>query len=239
MLPTLAPPRRRLRLLRPSPLVAALYALDGLMLALAVAGFVVSAAAGEPRWGLVRLGDESNLPTWFSSAQLLLVALGLGLLAARDVRRPLLRTAPLLLGPAFFLLLSLDEVAMLHERLGDWVKAETGAGDGLRTGPWMFVYAPLALLMLGAALRAYRPYWRGRRGVIILALAGVALYGAAAVGLEFAANFVVEGSLAQKGLGFAEEIGEMVGATTLLWAVAVLLRWEGVRIEPGIRRAPD
>lgn len=237
--PTLSPPRRRLQLPRPPRLVAALYALDGVVLLLAVAGFAASAAAGEPRWGMVRLGDESNLPTWYSSAQLLLVALGLGALALRDVRRRLVGTWPLLLAPAFFLLLSFDEAAMLHERLGDLIRHHTGVGSGLRTGPWMFVYAPAALLVLGTTFRAYRPYWRGRRLLVGLTLLGLAVYGGSAVGLEFAANFVAEGSLAQKGLGFGEEIGEIVGVTTLLWAVLLLLRGEGVRLEPGVRRLPE
>ena len=236
MPPTLASPRRP-QTFRPPPLIAGLYVLDGLMLVLAVAGFVVSEVAGEARWGLVRVGDESTLPTWFSSAQLLLIGLGLGLIALRDVRRRLARTWPLLIGPSLFFLFSLDEAALLHERLGDLMQ-RSGIGSGLRTGPWMFADAPAVLLALAAALGAYRPYWRGRRLLIVLALAGMAVYGASAVGLEFAANFVTEGSLAQKGLGLAEEIGEMVGATTMLWAVLVLLRGEGMRIEPGIRRAP-
>ncbi|HLT47995.1 MAG TPA: hypothetical protein VK002_12250 [Rubricoccaceae bacterium] len=224
MVSALAPPSIGLR---PPPLVAGLYLGDLLVAALAVIGFLVAGAGGAD---FVAVGEESNLPTWYTSSQLLLVALGLGLLAARDIRRDSLRTWPLLLGPAFFLLLSLDEAAMLHERLGDWFMAETSAGEGLRTGPWMFVYAPLAALVFGAAVRAYWPYWRGRRLLVGLVLAGVVVYGASAVGLEFVANFVGEGSLAQKGLGFAEELGEMVGVTTLLWGVAVLLRWEGVRV---------
>lgn len=234
MIPTLAPPPTRRRLLAPPPLVLGLYLGDVLMAALAVAAFLFGGAKG---WPFVDLGAESNLPAWFSSSQLLVVALGLGLLAARDVRLRRPQTWPVLLGPAFFLLLSLDEAAMLHERLGDWLEADTGAGAGLRTGPWMFVYAPLAGLALLATLRAYRPYWRGRRLLIGLALAGLAVYGFSAVGLEFAANFVAAGSMAQKGLGFFEEIGEMVGMTTLVWAVAVLLRNEGVVAGSELRAA--
>ena len=231
---TLDPPARQA--FRPPPLVAGLYLADLAVAALAVFGFVL-AAVGLADGTFLKVGEETNLPTWYSASQLLLAGLLLLPLVARDVRRAAVGSWPLLLGPVFFFFLSLDEAAMVHERLGDWLQAETGAGAGLRTGPWMFVYVPIILVVLWATVRAYRPYWRGRPRLIGLAVAGVAILGLSAVGLEFVANFVGEGSAAQKALGFAEEVGETLGVTTLVWAVVELLRAEGVRVDTGTARS--
>jgi hypothetical protein len=203
----------------------------------ACAGFLFGSEGTS--WDLVRLGEESNIPTWYSSGQLLLIALLLVPLAVRDVRLRAPRSWFFVLIPAFFALLSLDEAAMLHERLGDWVQAEAHVGEGLRTGPWMFVYGPLVGALLLAVVHAARPYLRERRGVLRLLGVGVVAFGVAAVGFEFAGNFVPEGSLAQKGLGFLEEVGEMAAATVLMWGALEVVRLEGVKVMLGTSRRPE
>jgi hypothetical protein len=219
------------------PLVVALLAADAAMALAAGAGFVFGSHGG--LWDLVRLGEESNVPTWYSSSQLLLIALLLAPLAVRDVRLRAPRTWPLVLVPAFFALLSLDEAAMLHERLGDWARQEAHVGEGLRTGPWMFVYGPLIGALLLAAFHAGWPYLRGRRRALRLLGVGVVAFGVVAVGFEFAGNFVAEGSLAQKGLGFLEEIGEMAAATLLAWGALEVVRLEGVAVSLGAPGRPE
>jgi hypothetical protein len=104
--------------------------------------------------------EESNLPTWFSQAVFLLAAGACTVAALQDERA---RTAWLLLAAAmtFF---SLDEVAMIHERIedhGDIELALLGVEPLLGIALIVGVYAVLrsrvekrVLLLLGAATLA-------------------------------------------------------------------------------------
>ncbi len=229
---SLVPLARSIPRLSPSPLVTVFLLGDALVGLAALVAFVFGGDDGST---LLKVGEESNVPTWFSSSQLLAIGLVLAALAVRDVRFRRPATWGLALVPLLFTFLSLDETAMLHERLGDEMAASMGVGLGLRTGPWMFAFVPLVLLLGGAAAWALRPYLRRRPDALLLLGAGVLLYGLSAVGFEFVANFVGGGSLTQKGLGFAEELGEMVGATVLLWGGDRLVRHEGIRLEWGMK----
>ena len=218
----------------PVPTLVIVFALGGVAIALAAGiAFLVGA-----EWDLLKVGEESNLPTWYSSIQLFTIGLVLATIALRDIVPDRLETWPLMLVPLLFFLLSLDEVAMLHERIGNLIQAETGLGAGWRTGPWMFFFLPVVGLLALAAAFQFWPYLRGRRRAMTLFGVGMAVLVAAAVGLEFTANFVGEGSLAHKGLGFAEEYGEMVAATLMLWGAIVVVQAEGIRLELGKRRSP-
>lgn len=219
---------------RVPPLVL-VFGIAGLAIAVAAVGaFLVG---GE--WDLLKVGEESNLPTWFSSIQLFVIALVLATIALRDIERHRPETWTLAAVPLLFGFLSLDEVAMLHERIGNLIQAETGLGSGWRTGPWMFFFLPLVGLLAVVAAWQFWPYLRGRREAIGLFGVGLAVLVFAAVGLEFTANFVAEGSLAHKGLGFAEEYGEMVAATLMLWGALVVARSEGIRLESGTPRRTE
>jgi len=84
---------------------------------------------------LFDLDGEGNLPAWFSSFQLALVAICFWMLAARrrTSQRPSRRFLRMCGG--LFLLLAIDETALLHERITkslgsryiDWVPAYLGA----------------------------------------------------------------------------------------------------------------
>ena len=105
----------------------------------------------EPR--MFDLDGESNFPTWYSSAKLFLLAQALTALALVQARRSRLDAAPFLFLAAVALLLSADEVALIHERLAR--RFETGLTGVARadlyfttTGYWMLALGPL----LAAAL---------------------------------------------------------------------------------------
>lgn len=219
-------------MLHPPRPVRVLYVADLIVAGLAVANFLVAAALGTERLDFLRSGVESNLPTWYATVQLALIGLVLLPIVWDHVlaRRP--RTWLLLLGPAFFFLLSLDEGAMVHERIGVWL-GERGAGTATFTeaSPWLFVLVPLYGLLAIAAFQVWRPYLRGRREVVRLTVVGAALFAVSAAGLEalmFAAD-VQHGIMGQV-LSVVEEAGELVAATTLLWAALALAEAEGVRI---------
>lgn len=189
---------------------------------------------------ILKVGEESNLPTWYSASQLFTIGLILSAIAFRDTEGRGLRSRALVAVPGLFFFLSLDEIAMIHERLGAWLQT-FGIGTDMRTAPWMFIYLPLIAVLGGIALWSFWPYLRGRRDVLVLGFLGVALFGFSAVGLESVSNFTPDGGYQQKGLGFAEEYGEMLAGSLLLWSAVLVTRAEGIRIQLGRRRgaSPD
>jgi hypothetical protein len=196
--------------------------------ALAILRYLVGAEGD-----LLKLGEESNLPTWLSSIQLFTIAAVLVPLAYRDIDRERRGSWALALVPIFFAVLSLDEAATLHERLGSWLTTEFEIGADLRSGPWIFLFAPLAAVFAVVAALQIRPYLKGHRRAIRLAVGGAAIYGLAAVGLEVAANFVVEDSFVHRSLAFSEEIGELAGVNLMLWSAILVIRREGIRLDLG------
>ncbi len=187
---------------------------------------------------LFKLGEESNISTWLSSIQLFVIAVVLTPLAVRDVDRDRKNTWALALVPIFFALLSLDEVAKLHERLGDLLISEFGVGAEVKSGPWIIAFVPLvAAAAVLVALQLW-PYVRHRRRPLFLMGMGVVILGLAAVGLEVAANFAVEDSVAHRAFAFSEETGEMIGANLILWGAVLLACDEGIRVDLGAGRDP-
>lgn len=192
---------------------------------------VTRSSLGLPPVDLFRIGTESNLPTWYASSQLLLIGILLSPLAFRDVQFRRARTWPILLLPAFFILLSLDETAMLHERVGGVLSSNYHIGADLITGPWMYVMAPFYGCLAWLTFQSTRTYLRGRSNIVILGLAGGVLFLFSAVGLEYVANLVGEEALrVRQVLSVFEEVGEMMAATTLLWSVLLLLSAEQISV---------
>ena len=218
--------------MRPPRFILVLFAVDVSLGLLAGLGHVAATLLGVEGIDFVRLGVEANLPSWYSASQLLLVSLAFGGAAARAVHE---RRAWLALAPAaFFALLSLDEGAQLHERVGWWAEATFGVGSGLITGPWIFVAVPLYGALALSVGRAVWPLVRGRRDVLVLGTAGCALFVVAAAGIEGLGNLTAPDSfMTRRVLGVFEEVGEMIAATTLLWAGWALARAEGVRLAFG------
>jgi hypothetical protein len=217
-----------MRLPRP---ILALYAVDLALGALAGLSYAVTTALGWTQTDFFRLGVESNLPSWYSASQLLLVALVFGLLAWRDARWGSPRTWAAALPGLGFLVLSLDEGGMLHERLGWWVEGVSGLGADLMTGPWIFATVPLYLLLGAFVARALWPYVANRPRVIALGASGCVLLLFSAAGIEGLGNLTApESEMARRVLGVFEEVGEMVAVTTLLWAGLELVRAEGFRL---------
>jgi hypothetical protein len=87
---------------------------------LLVTAYATDAWVQGPRGELhafIDLDGEGNLPTWFSSFQLALIAVCFWCLAARSRATQLPSRRFLRSCSAFFLLLSTDETAMIHERI--------------------------------------------------------------------------------------------------------------------------
>jgi hypothetical protein len=174
------------------------------------------------------LDGEANLPAWFSSAQLLAIALTLWM--ANRLRSDKLRPSRLFMNllAAGFLYLSVDETAQVHEtitgvigsRYADWV-------------PLLFshhkVFAGLALIAVFGVLKYFYPdsraLWRESRRECTLALMGmcvVLLGGSVIEALGYL--FLQKGSLAYQIEVTIEEFLEMFGATLILRAALVFAR---------------
>lgn len=173
------------------------------------------------------LDVEGNIPVWWSSVQLMLAGLVLALVAARTYRLEAGSVA-LALFAGLLMLMSLDETAALHERIGDL--SDRVFGDRQDTpfhhsGLWFAVVglpfmavAGVLLLRLGrlfGSVPMARPHM----------LAGLAVLLLGALGAEMLANFVVtaeemngEVPGAYLGVVALEEGLEMAGGSILLWA---------------------
>lgn len=144
------------------------------------------------------VGDEANLPTWWTVALLVgasLLHLQAGFLAGRSGARG---AGAWWVIAALLALLSLDELTALHERLDVWGVALTEAGFAF---PWLVLGAPIAIGMIAVAVAAAR--WLPRRSTI-LSLGGIGLLFFSAVGLE-----------AVGGLLLGDQQGEFQGESTL------------------------
>jgi hypothetical protein len=166
--------------------------------------------------GLFLLDYEANVPNWFSSMQLAFVAvvwfsIALSADSAMTADKRLRAAALLVFGAAVFG--SLDEIAQVHERIGQLTV------DSLfpRTGYWLFIYLPV-LLTLAVAVMALigRRLWAQRRALAFIA-AGGALYLLSAGVLELLLNFIPWGGFEELVELHAEETGELLGVWLILW----------------------
>jgi hypothetical protein len=178
------------------------------------------------------LNGEANLPSWYSAAQLALIGGLLCTFAIHELRRGARAAWAVLLGGAGFLFLSLDETTSLHENFGYWLdhlknRRETTLHE---TGFWMLICAPIFLAGVALVGWAARRYLRGRAGVVIKFAIGSCVLVAAGAGVEMLSNFVTPQGTAARGLIMLEEVGEMAGATIMLWAVVDFLASYGMRL---------
>jgi hypothetical protein len=166
------------------------------------------------------LDREANVPSWFSSALLLTAAALLALVAldALAQRAPWRRHwAGLSL---VFVVLSLDETAEIHERIGSWLRAHLHLHGPLH---YAGIVPALALaLFVGAT---YIRFLRGLpRTTLVGILVAAAIYITGAAGVEAATGWWAErhgsGSTALLLVSTVEENLEMIG--TLLFILVVL-----------------
>ena len=224
--------RLRTRWLAAPMLVRVMFTLDATMGVIYFVSRRCRHVLPKPALDFVDLNSETNLPSWYSAAQLALIGGLLITFAAIELRRGARVAWALLLGGVGFCFLSLDETAGLHEQFGYWLDhIQTRRGTSLHeTGWWMFICAPLFLAGLALVGYAARHYLRGRAAIVVTFTIGAMVLVAAGAGVEMLSNFVTPHAAAARALVLIEEVGEMMGATTMLWAVLDLLRSHGVRL---------
>jgi len=173
----------------------------------------------------INLDGEGNLPTWFSSFQLSLIAITLWRLASlsRPNTRPSRRFFRFCSG--FFMFLSADETAMMHERIT--------ASIGSRYIDWLPKYvshhpmeAAVTLLVLLICARSIYPQVQGMRRIskqaLVFAAIGCAIYLTGAAVLETVGYRMLEAGVSTNLYRVevaGEEFLEMLGASLILYAV--------------------
>ena len=202
--------------------------------------YLVNMALGSPyelTTQMVELNAEQNLPTWWSSVQLFLIGFILAAFAFRCARRDDRASWGLLVLPLPFMVMSLDEAARLHERLGHLgdVRAPGAAEVGLRFGAraiWTLVLTPVAICGIFFSGLCAKKYFAGRRKTLALFGIGMTLFIFFAVVLEvfFGAPESPTLRLAE---GLVEETGEMVAGTILVWAAANFVSSHGFKLLAG------
>jgi hypothetical protein len=181
------------------------------------------------------LNEEANLPAWYSSIQLWMIAVVLGTIAWREFRPRRVASWSLVLAALAFVFLSADEGAMLHERLAivvDRLVLQRTASSFSRTGIWMFIFGPLLLVFALLIAKGAWEYLRHRPRVVLLGVVGVVIFLSCAGGLEAYSNFLARDTWPYYCEVFAEEVGEMTGATFMLWAACELAQSLGIKLAP-------
>lgn len=172
------------------------------------------------------LDKEANIPTWFSSSQLLLIAIIVLIAAFADDAESKPSRWFFILIAFGFIFLSVDEAAFLHEQFSmrlkklDWMPRFSGDH-----GSWIVMYAAAGIAVILANLHNILACAnRYRKETMVAGLGGAILVsgavGAEIVGFEIARDatdltYVIE--------VLVEEFLEMLGATVMLYAAFLLL----------------
>ena len=170
------------------------------------------------------LNRENNVPTWYSTAILLLCSplLAAIALAKTKQRDPYARHWQAL--AVIFLLLSLDEAASIHELVGARLR-HTLPTSGVLLHAWV-IPASILVLITGLAYRKFMAALPARSRRLFVAAA--ALYVGGALGMEFIEGHYV-GLYGNRNvivvvIKTAKELLEMLGIVVFLYALMSYLR---------------
>ena len=142
------------------------------------------ASITRPR-AFLNVNGEANLPTWWNAT--LLLAVAFCAFAARVQERDTARWRAWLLVAVAGLLMSMDEITSLHERLNGLVLS---TGITPRTFPWLIPGVFIAAAGFLLLVRVGRALPRPARRLLLLALTG---YAAGAIGMEAMNGVLREG----------------------------------------------
>ena len=187
--------------------------------------YILNELAGRPYVRLTAfldLGKEGNLPTWYSSIQWFCVAILLGIFAHRNFSLSQRKSWLLLTLPLLFLVLSLDEVAQIHEWLGKMSDMLLPGGSRKntlfsQTGIWMFAIGVPFLALFVVLILSLRIYFQRVPGAFAKIFLGTLFMLAGTIGIETLTNFITPGSVFGVLQVLSEEFCEMLGGTIVLW----------------------
>ncbi|MBI3164184.1 MAG: hypothetical protein IPG44_10720 [Anaerolineales bacterium] len=167
---------------------------------------------------------ESNIPTFINSLMLFIASLLLAMIAAwKNSVRDKFRFQWIILA-LIFLLLSIDEVSTLHERLIKPMRAVFGA-----EGIFYFAWIVPGLVAVGAFLIAYLTFFiHLETRFKLLFFLSLAIYLSGVIGGEMVSGYFAS-NLGQKNFTYAmvaslEESVEMLGCSFLIYSLLEYLK---------------
>ncbi|MDB5460805.1 MAG: hypothetical protein JWO72_2546 [Caulobacteraceae bacterium] len=172
---------------------------------------------------LFDLNGEANIPTWWSSAQLLVSGSLIALVALRNRSRDH-RSWSLAAFAGLVILMSVDETACFHERLGALVDSFLDrTGDVLpKTGYWPFaVGLPAAAFTVWIAAMCASFFAEAKPSAARFFFSLIVFFGGA-VGVELLNN--VRSDALRYLMIELEEALEMTGGSLLAWSALGLIR---------------
>lgn len=190
---------------------------------------------------LFDVGNDANVPTWWSSLALLFCASLMVAIGAEHRRR----------GDAYifwwvlagvFGFISIDEVAMIHERVGNELslrgRRALGAGQEYGGATWIYAYIVPGILLALAAIPFFLRLPTRTKGLFVLA--AVTLVGGG-VGVEFLAHAIRDPDrlwiyqLVTMLEEFLEMLGVVIFASALIDYIRLAFGGLSLRIEIGGR----
>lgn len=189
-----------------------------------ILAYIMNYLAGQPYGMPTRLLDlngESSFAAWYSSVQLFCVFVLSAVFSYPKIRQNG-KSFPLIMLPAVFLLMSIDESVQIHEWLG--VQSDILFPEGVRagtayykTGIWMIIIGiPFLALFLWLSY-SLKYHFSNKPSSLKKLVLGMIVMLSGALGFEFLSNFVEE-DLWIIEVAFEEGL-EMAGVTIMLWAM--------------------
>jgi hypothetical protein len=177
------------------------------------------------KYGFFNLDGEQNLNSTYSGFKLLCIAamVVIQFLILQKARERFSKRVIWFLVATSFIYLGLDELAMLHERLGFVINNLIGVAD-LKGASfnWLIYYLPFILVALIVYTRFVLTLWREDLGAAIFILSGVIFF-ALGLGVEVVSGIVVYPQGVVRSdfslyftFIFLEEIIELLGSTLFL-----------------------
>lgn len=169
---------------RLAPIMGVLWAAAAVIVPLTLAQdlliFLAPEAGFSDRIYRLDVDTEASLPTWYSTSLLSLCALLLLLIALQVNSQSRLKALPWFLLAAIFAVLSLDEIATLHEGLSAFLSARMD-----NSGLFYFAWTVPALIVCVAGLVCFVPFILSFKGVDRVLLVGSAIvFLSGAIGME-------------------------------------------------------
>lgn len=193
-----------------------------------ISGQLMFYMTGNKFYGLVLLFDidaEYNIPTFFSMLLLLFAALLLSVITILERKRTashILHWAILSFG---FLIMAIDEVVCIHERLVNPIRRLLGPGNhGIFNFAWVI---PGIVLVLVLALFFLKFWWRLPTKTRLTVLMAAAIYIGGCIGFELIGGHYAElhglKNMTYVMLTTVEESLEMAGVIVFIWGLLVYL----------------
>jgi hypothetical protein len=169
---------------------------------------------------LINLGGEQNLPTWYTSVILFMSALLLAYIAKRRHHRDRAYTRHWQFLALIFAYLSLDAVAVIHDRTLEQPLIEALQPGGVFHFPWVILGWGF---VIGLGLIYYRFLFHLPRQVRILFMTAAIFFLGGGLILEMGSAYLmdrhVEAILLRGAVATVQEFAEMLGLVIFIYAL--------------------